>query len=404
MNFFESIKSAFQSLIANKMRSLLTMLGIIIGISSVILMSSLGKGGQNQITGEMTKSGYGNFEISVDQENSEYRDKYLLDDSDLESIKKTEGVKAASPKYDTRVEFVNKDRNFRGVLSTTTYDYEIIDEITYVEGRPFLKTEYEGIGNLIIIDDITAKTFYPNESAVGKAIEVELQRGKERTNFLVVGVFKNPAATIASIMGGRMMPRFARIPLNSGKRYLDIDTYDEIVVKSTDPINMVEAMANVKETLESKNGINDIYEISESVSRASSFDSILSILNIFITCVASISLLVGGIGVMNIMLVSVTERIKEIGIRKALGARNRDILAQFLIESIILTIIGGFIGIIFGILGAIGIGNIIKVNPIFSPIILFVSVTVSTLIGIVFGVVPARKASLLNPIEALRVE
>ena len=408
MNFFESIRSAFQSLISNKMRSLLTMLGIIIGISSVILMSSLGKGGQEQITGEMSKTGYGNFEITVDGDSDYYREKYLLDDSDLKSVQGVESVSFASPKIESRIRYVNKDTNYRGELTATTYDYENIEEVTYLEGRSFLKSEYEGREKLIVIDSITAKSFYPNESAVGKTIEVELEKGQGRINFIVVGVFENPAAKVASIMGAPGVPRFGRIPLNTAKQLLDVDTYDTIVVKSDNPESMVTAMEDVKSALEDKNNISsdmsDIYEISESVSRGSSFDSILSTLNIFVTSVASISLLVGGIGVMNIMLVSVTERIREIGIRKALGARNMDILIQFLIESVILTFVGGMLGIGIGVLGAFAVGDILEVTPIFSTTILLISVTVSTLIGIIFGVVPARKASLLNPIEALRVD
>ena len=408
MNFFESIRSAFQSLISNKMRSLLTMLGIIIGISSVILMSSLGKGGQKQITGEMSKTGYGNFEITVDSDSDYYREKYLLDDSDLDLVKSVESVSFASPKIESRIRYVNKDNNYRGELTATTYDYENIEELTYLEGRPFLRSEHESREKLIVIDDITAKSFYPDESAVGKTIELELEKGQGRISFIVVGVFENPAGKVASIMGAPGIPRFGRIPLNTAKQLLDVDTYDTIVVKSNDPENIVTAMEDVKSALEEKNSISsdisDIYEISESVSRGSSFDNILSTLNIFVTSVASISLLVGGIGVMNIMLVSVTERIREIGIRKALGAKNMDILVQFLIESVILTSVGGILGIIIGILGAFAVGNILEVVPIFSSTILLVSVTVSTLIGIIFGVVPARKASLLNPIEALRVD
>ncbi len=408
MNFFESIRSAFQSLISNKMRSLLTMLGIIIGISSVILMSSLGKGGQKQITGEMSKTGYGNFEITVDSDSDYYREKYLLDDSDLDLVKSVESVSFASPKIDSRIRYVNKDNNYRGELTATTCDYENIEELTYLEGRPFLKSEHESREKLIVIDDITARSFYPDESAVGKTIELELQKGQQRIRFIVVGVFENPAGKVASIMGAPGIPRFGRIPLNTAKQLFDVDTYDTIVVKPDDPENIVTAMEDVKSTLEEKNSISsdmsDIYEISETVSRGSSFDNILSTLNIFITSVASISLLVGGIGVMNIMLVSVTERIREIGIRKALGAKNMDILVQFLIESVILTSVGGLLGIVVGILGAFAVGDMLEVVPIFSSTILLVSVTVSTLIGIIFGVVPARKASLLNPIEALRVD
>ncbi|MCJ8343000.1 MAG: FtsX-like permease family protein, partial [Cetobacterium sp.] len=137
---------------------------------------------------------------------------------------------------------------------------------------------------------------------------------------------------------------------------------------------------------------------------ASSFDDILNTMNIFVTFVAGISLLVGGIGVMNIMLVSVIERTKEVGIRKALGARNKDILIQFLMESIILTGFGGIIGIILGILFGIIIGHFIGIDPIFSINSIILSMGISTLIGIIFGVTPANKASKLNPIDALRSE
>lgn len=162
-------------------------------------------------------------------------------------------------------------------------------------------------------------------------------------------------------------------------------------------------MAAAQRIMEEKN-ISGIYELNTTTNNTSSFDSILSTLTLFITAVASISLLVGGIGVMNIMLVSVTERIKEIGIRKALGATNNEILAQFMVEAIILTLVGGLLGIVIGVGGSIVAGDIVSIKPIFTKEIIVISVSISTLIGLVFGVVPARKASLLNPIEALHNE
>ena len=163
-------------------------------------------------------------------------------------------------------------------------------------------------------------------------------------------------------------------------------------------------MVKSKEILEEITGVKDLYEVEALAKGSSSFDNILSTLNIFVTFVAGISLFVGGIGVMNIMLVSVIERTKEIGIRKSIGATNKDILLQFLIESIILTGLGGIIGIFLGfVLGEL-IGKVIGITPLFSFSSIITSLIVSTFIGIIFGVIPAKKAAELNPIEALRAE
>lgn len=209
---------------------------------------------------------------------------------------------------------------------------------------------------------------------------------------------------MASIFGGgKFFPSFGRVPLKTLEKLYSIDEYDSIKIKSKDPEKLDLSMAAAQRIMEEKN-ISGIYELNTTTNNTSSFDSILSTLTLFITAVASISLLVGGIGVMNIMLVSVTERIKEIGIRKALGATNNEILAQFMVEAIILTLVGGLLGIVIGVGGSIIAGDIVNITPIFTKEIMVISVSISTLIGLVFGVFPARKASLLNPIEALHNE
>ena len=167
---------------------------------------------------------------------------------------------------------------------------------------------------------------------------------------------------------------------------------------------MSQDMAKAKHILENITGVKDLYEVGTLSDGASSFDNILTTLNLFVTFVAGISLFVGGIGVMNIMLVSVIERTKEIGIRKAIGASDKDILIQFLMESVILTGCGGILGIVIGIILAIGIGNIISIPPVFSISSSLISLGVSMGIGIIFGVIPAKKAAELNPVDALRSE
>ena len=207
-------------------------------------------------------------------------------------------------------------------------------------------------------------------------------------------------------MGGRRIPRFVRMPLRTYDKVYDLKAngYTDIVIESKNPDFMSEDMGEAKRLLEKFTGVKDLYEVGTLSDGASSFDSILTTLNIFVIFVAGISLFVGGIGVMNIMLVSVIERTKEIGIRKAIGAADKNILMQFLLEAVILTGCGGIIGIISGILLGIVIGNIVGIPPVFSLWSIIISLAVSMSIGIIFGVIPAKKAAKLNPIDALRSE
>ena len=231
-------------------------------------------------------------------------------------------------------------------------------------------------------------------------------RKDAKLRYTVVGVFQNEFEQYVKAMGGRRIPRFVRMPLRTYDKIYNLKAngYTDIIIESKNPENISEDMAKAKEILENITGIADLYEVGTLSEGASSFDNILTTLNLFVTFVAGISLFVGGIGVMNIMLVSVIERTKEIGIRKAIGAENRDILIQFLMESIILTGCGGIIGIIFGILFAVLIGNFVGIPPIFSASSILSSLGVSMGIGIIFGVAPAKKAAELNPVDALRSE
>ena len=407
MNFIESLKSAIQSLKGNKMRSFLTMLGIIIGISSVITMSAIGKGGQENITGNLKEGGYGKFTISVDKQDEEFRWKYLLDDSIIEKIRESGKFKAVSPKISSNFAVKIGERKEMMFLSVTTPDFEEIDKINIVYGRNILPFEYESGEKVITIDQLTARALFTNEkNAVGQTVELSQGRRGNDITYKIVGVYKNPLEQMIKIMGGRRIPRFVRMPLNTYDKLFDLQSggYTSLIVEGKDPEKLAESMTDVKKLMADITGIEELYEVNAESNAAASFDNILSTLNIFVTFVAGISLFVGGIGVMNIMLVSVIERTKEIGIRKAIGATNGDIMIQFLMESIILTGLGGILGIIIGILLGLGIGFVVKIPPIFSTISIISSLIVSTVIGIVFGVTPAKKAAQLNPVDALRSE
>ncbi|RGY64987.1 ABC transporter permease [Fusobacterium ulcerans] len=407
MNFIESLKSAIQSLKGNKMRSFLTMLGIIIGISSVITMSAIGKGGQENITGNLKEGGYGKFSISVDKQDEEFRWKYLLDDSIIDKIKESGKFKAVSPKISSNFAVKIGERKEMMFLSVTTPDFEEIDKIDIVYGRNILPFEYESGEKVIAIDQLTARALFTNEkNAVGQTVELSQGRRGNDIAYKIVGVYKNPLEQMIKIMGGRRIPRFVRMPLNTYDKLFDLQSggYTSLIVESKDPEKLAESMTEAKKLMADITGIEELYEVNSESNAAASFDNILSTLNIFVTFVAGISLFVGGIGVMNIMLVSVIERTKEIGIRKAIGATNADIMIQFLMESIILTGLGGILGIIIGVLLGMGIGFAVKIPPIFSTASIVSSLIVSTGIGIIFGVTPAKKAAQLNPVDALRSE
>lgn len=385
------------------------MLGIIIGISSVITMSSIGKGGQESITGDLKEGGYGKFNITIDKSDENFRWKYLLNEDIVKKLQESNRFKAVSPKINSNFGIKISGSSKRQIImfNATTPDYEKIDKVKILYGRNILPFEYENSERVITIDNITAKDLFGNARvALGQKLELFKGRFGNPQSYKIVGVFQNPLEQMIKVMGGKRIPRFGRIPLTTYEKLYDSNKigFTSIILESKTPEDMAFSMTQAREILEMLTHEAELYDINVENNGAASFDSILTTLNIFVTFVAGISLFVGGIGVMNIMLVSVVERTKEIGIRKAIGATDFDILSQFLMESIILTGIGGVLGVGFGILLAIIIGYFIEIVPVFSIFTIFISLIVSMGIGIVFGVTPAKKAAKLNPVDALRAE
>lgn len=399
MNFIESLKMALDSIKANKMRSFLTMLGIIIGISSVITIISLGEGSQSSITVEFEKMGANNVTITVDKGNAGSGDYITL--KDIEAIEtKVETVKSISPSMQmsgiATSENVYKTANITG----TNEDYKQINNYNMVYGRFFNKNEVLNGKPVAVIDENTAIALLGNSNAVGKSIKVGTESSSKKVT--IVGVRES----------AQMGPR------NSDTVNVNIPiTYLKNLFNEADKISSLTLTTITKEdaTAAGNSAINilksrhhnrgrEIYQAESMLDKLSQINDVLDMLTTFIAAVAAISLLVGGIGVMNIMLVSVTERTREIGIRKAIGATTKNILIQFLTESSIIALIGGIIGMAFGFITAQVIGMIMGITPTISIIVVIGVMLFSSSIGIFFGIYPAKKAAKLNPIDALRYE
>ena len=418
MNLLENIKLALEGLRANKMRALLTMLGIIIGIASVIAITSLGDAMSNTLNETLSNVGGRNIQLYVMPKDVDG----TYSNSDEDNIT-DEMIERFRQRYGDEIEGLEISNNVGAAktvdvipqqemkITGANHDYFTVENVKIVQGRAISDRDVEGEKNVIVISSIMQKNLYGEGSdPIGKEIKVETTYGTE--SFYVVGVYQDPMedATQSAMMvamGG------------SGRStaYIPYTTAKNITNDTTKGYSMIMLMAspNVSSTeLATKAAayFNKFYpESSNSKVEAQSMESIMKEMNtamsqvsMAIAVIAGISLLVGGIGVMNIMLVSVTERTREIGVRKALGAPNSAIRIQFLVESMIICIIGGILGILLGAgFGALG-GLLLKTAVVPSLGSIALAVGFSMAIGVFFGYYPANKAAKLDTIEALRYE
>lgn len=414
---FENIVLSFQGLWSHKFRSFLTMLGIIIGISSIITIVSTIKGTNEQIKENLIGAGNNVVTVKLMQDGYEVDLQYsslpdgvsVITEETRAALDELDSVEATSL-YHQRSWVENvyyKNNSFNGELYGVDENYLSINGYRLNYGRNFLESDYENFRKVVIVDMKTATKLFEGKNPVGEILEMNGEP------FTVIGVVSQSTTSEPNIQ--TVDDYWMYMDTSAGAIFIPDSTwpiiyrYDEpqyVAVQATSTDDMTVAGNNVAESLNATQIQNSIYsyEANDILEQAAHLQSLSESTNTQLIWIAGISLLVGGIGVMNIMLVSVTERTKEIGLKMALGARQKVILGQFLTEAAVLTSLGGILGVICGIGLAQMLSQIMGVPVVYSVPACVVAVVFSMAIGIIFGLVPAVKASKLNPIEALRHE
>jgi putative ABC transport system permease protein len=405
---FMALRIAMRAIRANTMRSFLTMLGIIIGIGAVIVMVAVGAGATRMI-GEQIASVGSNLILVLPGSATSGGMRAgagslpTLTSDDARAIKaECPSVVLASPTVRGSAQLVYGNMNWSTVLQGVSPDFLDIREWTVAAGRGLIQADLDSDAKVCVLGATVAETLFGAEDPVGKSVRIK------SVPFAVAGVLEAKGQS----PGGQDQDDVALVPLTTAQHKLlgakFLNTVGSIMVKARDEEALESAEQEITDLLDQRHRTSQgkerdftVRNLSEMLALAQQSARIMSLL---LGAVASISLLVGGIGIMNIMLVSVTERTREIGIRVAIGARRRDIMLQFLTEATLLTLTGGVLGILLGWAGAFAVSKALDWPVLIAPEAVLVAVTFSGAVGLFFGFYPARKAASLNPIDALRYE
>ena len=399
---------ALRALTRNKMRSFLTALGIIIGVGAVIAMVSIGEGAKKGIEDRFSSMGTNLLFVSPGSRNfrglhSGFGGFQSMTPEDAQAIEtQCDAVKYTSPSVSTRTQVVYGNKNWNTSVQGTGARYPEIRNWEIEDGTFFDEGQVKAGAKVCVLGSEVKKSLFEGEDAVGKVIRIK------KIPFKVLGVLKSKGESGGWFNRDDMIAAPYTAVM---KRLMGVDYISSIDIQAVSSARTAEAQKQIEELLRIRHkiapGADDDFQVRNMAEIAEGAAQSTQIMTILLGSIASISLLVGGIGIMNIMLVSVTERIREIGIRMAIGAREKDILLQFLTEAVVLSVMGGVLGILFGI----GASKLLKYISIFSqwktvvsPQSVLLAFLFSASVGIFFGFYPARKASRLDPIEALRYE
>ena len=416
----ENIRLSFQGIWSHKMRSFLTMLGVIIGIASIIAIVSTIEGTNEQIMQNLIGAGNNNVKITLRQGEGEYwmdngapAGVSLISQEQRDQILALDDVENASFfNYRSYVDGVTNGKNSLNSGKALGVDLNYLDTCGYAlrSGRAFVQSDYDNYRKVALVDSNAAENIFPGEDPVGKIIEI----GEEP--YTVVGVVNQDEDSMPNIENINQFYEYFQsvmgtvmIPSKCWPIAFQFDEPENIVIRADSTDNMSEAGNGVAKALNNEIKAADSstkfeYRAKDVMQKVKNLQKLSESTNQQLIWIASISLLVGGIGVMNIMLVSVTERTKEIGLKKAIGARKKTILNQFLTEAAVLTSIGGIIGVVLGIALSKVVSKVAGSPTAISVPAIVGSVVFSMLIGIIFGLLPSVKAANLNPIDALRSE
>lgn len=400
----ESFLMAWASLVANKLRSLLTMLGIIIGVAAVIALVSIGNGVKQDIEDSISSLGSNLLVVLPGAPRTpgarpSQGSMKSLKISDYEAIAKLEGVKAASPMTNGSYVVIYQNKNWTTSVAGVNSNFQDVNNWTMTSGRFFSDKNVQNRERVAVVGQTVVKNLFADEDPVGKEIRVK------NIPFRVIGVLKSKGnGTMGNDQDDTVLIPYT----TSMERVEGIDYLHRVYVVAKDDEGIDRLQADIENLLRVRHNIKDTnlddFNIQNMKSIMETVAQTTGTFTLFLGAVAAISLVVGGIGIMNIMLVSVTERTREIGVRKALGATYSVIVTQFLIEAVVISLMGGFIGIAFGIGASKVIGMVSGMSTVVSVPTIIMSFAFSMAIGLIFGIYPARKAAKLNPIDALHYE
>jgi len=397
MNVTESFRIALRALAANKARSLLTMLGVIIGVAAVILLVGIGTGVQDEVTGSLEGLGSnllfvvpGQFEGGMGGSGGPPGRRFTLDDAET-IARRVEGASAVVPVFQAGATIKAGNRSMPVVVAAGNEQGTEVFTSDLAAGRHYRRGEVQAASRVVALGDRVARELFPNQDPLGKQVTLSGQR------FTVVGYYKSLGGGLGGDQDSQVY-----IPVTTAQRLFNVNHINTIVVKAADAEQIETVRRDVERALAPSFG--DEFTVFSQEQTLGILSDLLGTLTYMLAGIAGISLLVGGIGIMNIMLVSVSERTREIGIRKAVGARTYDILSQFVIEAVALSVMGGVLGIALGWGGAEAIASFTPVPANVTPWAVATAFFFAFGVGVFFGVYPAWKASQLDPIEALRYE